>query len=214
MSDHDNWLKEAQAFVSGGVSSAFDPEYIKQDQASWARNTSFRNGKMNPRMRLAQRAELPDGLIQGVDYFSKSNGMIVVMAGGLLYRIKPTSSTTFTLQDVELDFPNSPQLHEVWMQECTSSIVIQNGLDSPILYNGADAVHALKNNQIGVGTQMAFANGRVWYHNGHGRLYAGNVAGTATDSELVFTETTYFTGGGYFAFTECRCCWNGIFTYE
>ena len=196
---HDQWLKEAQAYITGGVSSAFAPEYIESNQLAWARNTSCRDGLLKPRSGYHERSILTKGKVQGVEYYSRHGGMLVAMINGLLFRIKPNTSTTFAVESISLDFPNCDIESQAYMVECSSSLVIQNGIDTAIKYDGADAVHVNKRGQVPRGKHMAYANGRLWVHNGRGRMYVGDIAGVATDSELNFTETTYLLGGGYFA---------------
>lgn len=54
---------------------------------------------------------------------------------------------------------------------------------------------------IPIGTISAFGNGRLWVANGN-ELYAGDLAGSYTGSEIRFSETQYLSGGGSFAFNS------------
>jgi len=198
MSDFEQWQKEAQAIVSGGVSTALDPEYINESQVAWGVNCSFRDGKPKPRFGLRERAILPSGKVNGATSYKARNGMIVMMIDGFLHYVSPTSST-FTIEDIPLDFQNYPDARELFFAETqTGKLIIQNGIDTAIIYDGSTTIRAASD-EIPKGKHMAVGNGRIWVHDGFGRLYAGDIAGAGSDSELLFTENIYFGGGGSFA---------------
>ena len=198
MSDFEQWEKEAQAIVTGGVSTALDPEYIGESQLAWAVNCSLRDGKPKPRFGLYERAILPSGKVNGAVSYASRNGMIVMMIDGYLHYISPTSST-FTVEDIPLDFQNYPDAKEAFFCETpTGKLIIQNGIDTAIIYDGSTTIRAASD-EIPKGKHMAVGNGRIWVHDGFGRLYAGDIAGNGDDSELLFTENIYFGGGGFFA---------------
>lgn len=52
---------------------------------------------------------------------------------------------------------------------------------------------------IPTGSVMAFGNGRLWVGQGN-ELYAGDLAGSYSGSEIRFSETQYLSGGGSFSF--------------
>ena len=57
------------------------------------------------------------------------------------------------------------------------------------------------NISIPVGSVMAYGNGRLWVaHNNN--LFAGDLVGTSSNSEIKFSETIYLNGGGSFYFNE------------
>lgn len=55
------------------------------------------------------------------------------------------------------------------------------------------------NVSIPVGSIMAFGNGRLWVANGN-QLFAGDLSGSYSGSEVRFSETQYLNGGGSFSF--------------
>jgi len=52
---------------------------------------------------------------------------------------------------------------------------------------------------IPIGSIMCYGNGRLWVANGN-ELYAGDLVGSSTNSEIKFSETIYLSGGGVFMF--------------
>ncbi len=101
-------------------------------------------------------------------------------------------------QQINTEFFNSATLPRVFMQETDGSLVIQDDQSAPIIYDGASARRAKPaNNEVPIGAQMAYGNGRLWVATSRG-LVAGDIKTKPFQSELSFTETDFLTGGGAF----------------
>lgn len=199
----NNWIgPETQGLCTSGVNTSQRPDLIQPDQVVWGTNMQVRDGKPRTRGRFIERAILPSGIVQGAGYYSLRNGMIVVSIGGELTRITFTD-TQANQSEIPLGFQNGPNLLNAWMVETQGAFVIQDGQSDAIIYNGSIARRAdpaLK--EVPRGTVMAYGNGRLWVATDGGHtLVAGDIAGTAVNSDLFFTENTYLQGGGglYFA---------------
>ena len=194
------WIPQVFTTTEMGVSTAYSPELIPDNQLVWLKNGVIRGGKPHPRPGFYEQLVLPSGPIQGASYFSVQNGMIVAQIGGRIYRIR-INNTTFAWEAIPLDWLNSGTLPYAWMQETVGYLVIQDGQSNPIIYNGSTARRAdpLKN-EVPKGKMMAYGNGRLWVAIDDNDIVAGDIKTNVSGSELLFTETQYFTGGGAFYF--------------
>lgn len=188
-------LKDGQFNARGGVSSAFPPDGLPESALAWAKNVSIRGGKPRTRPPLVERSRLPRGRLQGISYFSPGGGALVCQVDGVLYRISIRGST-FSTQQIPTTFFNSARLPTAWMQETDGSLVIQDGQSSAIIYDGSATRRASREkNEVPLGRQMAYGNGRLWVATDIG-LIAGDIKTGDFQSELLFTETNYLLGGG------------------
>lgn len=196
------WIPINFVTCEAGASSAFDPELIPDNQLAWLRNGRIRGGKQHTRPFLRQRMVLPQGLVQGGSYFSVQGGMFVMQINGRIYRLRiGNRDSDFSYEEIPLDFINSPVLPTAWMVETVGSLVIQDGQSNPIIYDGSTARRSdLAENEVPLGRMMAYGNGRLWVAIGANELVAGDIITNEFQSELKFTETGYFLGGGKFLF--------------
>lgn len=161
---------------------------------------SMRGGKAATRPNIAICTQLPRGLIQGAEFFGVQGGMIVASIAGRIYRIR-VNNRTFGVEQVYLEFQNSPIIKQVWMTQTVESLVIQDGQSNPILYDGSTAERAVAG-QVPRGRQMAYGNGRLWVAVNTNEVLAGDIRTNVPGSELAFTEATYLTGGGKLYFPK------------
>lgn len=198
----ENWLPQIFQTAEAGVSSAFEPELIPDNQLSWMKNGVIRGGKPHTRPGLKFRLVLPPGKLQGVGFFSVQNGMLIASISGRIYRIRVGAKTSgFSYEEITLPWRNSSKQDYAWMQETVGYFVIQDGQSSPIIYDGSQARRADQSkNEVPVGRQMAYGNGRLWVAINENELVAGDIKTRTQGSELLFTETQYLTGGGAFYF--------------
>lgn len=185
-----------------GVSSAFEPELIPDNQLSWMKNGVIRGGKPHTRTPLRFRLTLPRGKLQGVGFFSIQNGMLIVSIDGEIYRIRVGTKTSgFSYEEIPLEWRNSATQDFAWMQETVGYLVIQDGQSNPIIYDGSVARRSdVSEGEVPLGQQMAYGNGRLWVAINEQELVAGDIKTRTPGSELLFTETQYLTGGGAFYF--------------
>jgi hypothetical protein len=196
-----SWKPADQVVLNDGINSAFRPDQIGANQAAWASNVTIRDGKPRTRdYKLVQRATLPKGLVQGQSYFSVQGGSFVVSIWGQLWRIL-ISGNRASVDPIPLPFRNSAIIKQVWMCETAGSLVVQDNQSAPIIFDGSVARRSnIFNNEVPIGSAMAYGNGRLAVVTSLTNVQVGNITSNLFQSELQFTETTYLSGGGSFFF--------------
>jgi len=196
VADIKTWVPEGESIFTGGVNSGMDPDILAQGQLAWAKNMSMRGGKLITRGGLIERTKLPGGRVQGIEYFSVGRGVLVVAINGFYY-IVDVEGDTFTSQQIPTPAQRSNEIPQVFMTETSGFMVTQDGQSKAMIFDGSTFRDALAD-EVPIGRQMAFGNGRLWVARGGGRVEAGDIVGTSTGSELKFTENVYLLGGGSF----------------
>lgn len=197
----NDWLTFSQRICVDGVNSALGPNLIGERQLAWMVNGSVRGGQPRTRPGLVQRLMLPSGKIQGAGFFSIDRGKIILSIDGELHRVN-VRGDEFSHDEIALAWRNSAALDTAWMQETSGNLIVQDNQSAPIIYDGASARRSkIFENEVPVGSMMAFVNGRLWVVCYGRNLRAGNIY-TGPNTELKFTETDYFVGGGAFYFPE------------
>ena len=198
-----SWRPQDQVVLNDGINSAFRPDQIGQAQAAWAANVTIRDGKPRTRdYKLVQRATLPKGLLQGWGFYSVQGGSFVLSIWGQLWRLI-INGNNVSVVSIPLDWRNSDTIRQVWMCETAGSLVIQDGQSAPIIYDGSQTRRSdIFNNEVPLGTAMAYGNGRLAVVVDGNQVKVGNITTSMFQSELKFTETTYLAGGGSFLFGQ------------
>ena len=172
-------------------------------------------------------------VIQGATFFSKVGGQLIVSIAGRVFQIDPVRGTNIELTNPGLannpyfsnttgtnlanavnpmtgaapyDYAN-PLRGRHWYAETASSLVIQDGQQTPWIWDGANWKHSViapgqPQNTVPVGTVMCYSNGRLAVAIGDGtQVMLGDIVqGDVYQSELNFTETYGLLGGGTFTF--------------
>lgn len=99
--------------------------------------------------------------------------------------------------------PNSPDRPQAWMEQAEEFLVIQNGLDAPIIFNGSMTRRSNTHGsprEVPTGTVMAYGIGRLWVAITDHDFVAGDIdtRPTGVTSPITFTENTFINGGGAF----------------
>lgn len=198
----ENWVSQIFQTSEAGVSSAFEPELIPDNQLAWMKNGVIRGGKPHTRTPLRFRLTLPRGKLQGVGFFSIQNGMLVASIDGQIYRIRVGTKTSgFSYEEIPMEWRNSAKQDLAWMQETVGYLVIQDGQSDAIIYDGSTARRSdTDEGEVPLGRQMAYGNGRLWVAVNENELVASDIKTRTPGTELLFTETQYLTGGGAFYF--------------
>lgn len=195
MAQIDNWDTDGTISVLGGINSAETPDLIEQNELAWAVNAELRGGKPHTRGAWVERLTLPFGLVQGMDAFTLDMGMIIVSISGRLYRIT-ANGLNVSFDEINVSGQRSQKTEKVWMEKTTEFLVIQDGISNPLIYDGVSARES-RADEVPLGRQMAFGNGRLWVAIQGNKLAAGDIT-KLPGSELKFTETnTLFQGGTF-----------------
>lgn len=209
--------------LEGGMDSGRAPELINPNQVSYAVNATSRGSYLRTRPPFRQpnltfdsdesRTWFKSHRIQGADYFNLDGKTPVTISsvGGKIFEKRVNRKDAY-VHDITPLFPagatditgaaiggqvdrNSMRQPKVWMQQATNYFIIQDGSSKPIIYNGAKARRAGKN-EVPVGECMAYGFGRIVVARGD-ELVVGDIVGGPT-GVLGFTETTYLDEGGAF----------------
>jgi hypothetical protein len=127
--------------------------------------------------------------------------------------INPSGTgNTFTIFQPPISNPLQPL---VWMLQAERFLVIQDGLEPPIFFDGAVAWRSIPSGignpntdpSLPTGTAMAYVQGRIWVAQGQsyvaGDIVYNQQSGTSeynfSDSILYMTENNFLNGGGSFS---------------
>lgn len=200
-----DWIPEYFSACPDGVSSALPPEMLPATQVAWGRNITTRGGRPHTRPAIRQLGYLPSGRFQGIGYFSKAGGLLVTSIAGRLYRVS-LSRDGFLTSPIEMGgFDNSPAQRRVWFCETPSALIVQDDQSRALFYDGARGRRSARSNdEVPIGSHMAYANGRLWTAiEGGTKLVAGDIYDEAVaGSELRVTETNFLLGGGTYSFPQ------------
>lgn len=204
-------LKDGLTGVLAGVDSGRHPSLLGEGQLAFAVNTSQRGGYPATRPRFSQKTLVfeneDDELwfqshpIQGYTrtaFKAGDKNLIVVSVGGRIFAISPEDG--FTVSDITPDAGNIPTLPLAWMEQAEEFLIIQNGKDGAIIYNGSSSRRAdPAMTEVPTGTAMCYNEeiGRLCVAINGNRIVIGDVVGGPT-SVLKFTETGYLSEGGAF----------------
>jgi hypothetical protein len=208
-----NRLVDGYLSTEGGIDSGQPASLIAKNRLTWAVNTVFRDGWPQARPGWAQRpidfagsAEIQtafeDGLFQGAGTYRTDEGkaFLAVSVSGRIFTIAVTDGYRAN----EITIPGDQNLaneKHAWFQQAETWLVVQNGINPPLLFNGAGSRRAA-DNEVPVGTAMAYGKGRLWVarasqYFGGDLVYSDQTYGR--DSVIRFTENTFLNEGGAFA---------------
>lgn len=203
------------------MNSGIAPNALPPGQVAFARNVSFRGSFASTRPGWRKRpltfpdattrTRFEDALFQGASGFEpylSPNLELVAMVGGRLFRIEVVNF--FACSELALSTPNTSLAPKAWFAQAEDFLVAQNGIDAPIIYDGAtvrrtDITSTLR--EVPTGKAMAYAIGRLWVTLPNQRAFVGSDivygdSGTPAyggrDAVLKFTENDFLNGGGAF----------------
>ena len=131
-----------------GINSGVSPYRLPKNQLAFAVNATMRGDYVTNRPAYFNRqlifssddvkAAFEGGLYQGGCYYQPDAGsqQIIVLISGRVYRITPLL-TTATVDDITIPGdPDSATQPQAWLWQAEKWVIIQNGLDDPIFYDG------------------------------------------------------------------------------
>lgn len=197
-----------------GVSGA-NPLLVPRTFASNAINRFFRGDVNAPRLPFQsielsfatekERIWFQGGNIQGAYFYhsypSFLNSAIIVSIAGKIFHIRITGkkgivSTLFS--------GNDPVLTHAWFAQGFEWLVIQDGLNKPIVWDGVTGARRAVEGEVPTGSIMATIHGRlvVASADGTNQIAVGDIVygedQTSTIDIIRFTETGYWAEGGSF----------------
>ena len=219
-----NHIYDGFLTLERGMDSGRTPASLPRNQVSMAINATFRGG--HPRTRpgwikrnlafLDSDSELDvdlvagfmDGQFQGASFYEggMAASSLVASISGRLYRISVEHG--FRVQDITPTVANSARRTKAWFCQAEEFLLVNDGQSKTIVYNGGTPWRLTKDNELPVGTCMAYGQGRVWVALPNGYSFAAgdlvySASGTPEsgfrDSLLKITENDFLSEGGHFA---------------
>ncbi len=92
--------------------------------------------------------------------------------------------------------PNASNRDHIWTEQAENFLILQDGKSKAIIYDGS-SVRRAQEQEVPVGTVMAYGRGRLWVAINDYEFVAGDIAGGPT-GPLSFTENDYLNEGGAF----------------
>lgn len=214
--------------ITQGIDSARSPYLLERTQLSWLLNGTTRENSITTRpgyvrvpLNYLNSDGVPDATVeanfttngrwQGAGVYEPDNGasQLIASIGGHIFVIDLASGNVQDLSALT-GLYNSPIAPQVWMCQAENYLVIQNGEDDALVYDGSNLYRSYGQASVGpddagipVGKQMAYNNGRLWVALPSGYAFvAGDLAYShdppSRGDVLSFTENTFLNGGGAF----------------
>jgi hypothetical protein len=209
-----------------GIDAGKAPSMLPRNQASFAVNATMRGGFVKTRpgfkgIPLTFKAVAPGaaetiearfatGRYQGsYNYRYGRDSFIIVAVSGYIHKIDlargEVTDITPTKPDEDdptnpstLPDPHSSLINVFYFQQAEQYLVIQDGRNPAIIFDGTNCRRSnFLEDEVPVGTAMAYGGGRLWVANGR-EFVAGDIVGGPTEV-IQFTENTYIAEGGAFA---------------
>lgn len=202
-----------------GVDTDTDPSEIPANTAARAVNRIFRGGKNRTRPPFHHTkfdfSLLGDdecncllyGNFQGWFPYKKKkpgrkNGLVLAIGGSIFFAI--LVNDTFIVYRIFTG--NDKKLFQTWFCQAEEWLYIQNGSQQPIFWDGLIPSTARRSipeqNEMPIGTIMAYIHGRVFVSNAFDQIAASDIiygnGFTTTTATQKFTENLYWNEGGYF----------------
>jgi len=222
-----NRITDGYLTLEAGVDSGFAASLIQPNQLAWAVNTTVRGGFPHPRPGWAFRplsfpddetqAAFEDGLFQGAGtYIADSplgqtgggQGYLAVSISGRVYTIKVTAANKpYVVSELTTaTYRNQEKQPQAWFCQAERYLIVQNGIDRPLLWNGSGVtrsnVQTQQPFQVPIGGPMAYGRGRLAVASGYSYTMGDLVNSDPVlgrDSVINFTENDFLNEGGSFA---------------
>lgn len=190
-----------------GQDSYLDPARIQLGKNCRGINTVHRGNIAQCRPGYRCLMALPEGHIQGAEFFvpKLGNPVLLFAIEGIVY-LSETPYTTFRVVPGIAFLPYSRQVFfqqveqsvrfnpdgSLTLIEARNLMVIQDGFTAPAVFDGFRATHQFGPGSIPVGTAMAWVSDRLWVAR-ESKLFASDLA-----NPLSFVEPLYIASIPYF----------------
>jgi len=210
--DRTELRKDGHMTLEGGMNSGRNPLVLTPSECAFGSNVTFRGGFPTNRQKFwpvqlsdgGASGGAPSGLpsfqnsnFQGAAMYSLDDGQeyIMAMANGVLYQLN-ISGPGITVTGVWNDGKSNPTAPQCWFCQPDVYFVVQDGTSTPIIMQGLSSIRRAATNEVPVGRQMAYGQGRLWLAQNR-QVVAGDQLGGPT-SVISFTEQTYIGEAAFF----------------
>jgi hypothetical protein len=199
-------IPDQMVSFQGGVDSGHQSRLLNPDRVVRSVNCTYRSGLLSSRpgfkkwvLRYSDfsiQNVFEQGYFQGAAFFQDNiyyKPSIVVASGGNLYQLQLQSGYANVSQLAGVT--RNPYVDRVYFCEADQQMVIQDGINVPISFDGATPKYCTT---VPVGTLMAYGHGRLFVKVNSRAIRAGDLIGSNDAAPLSFTETNYLSEGGDF----------------
>jgi len=145
MISDQNRLIEGMGSFLGGANSAVDPALLTENQYAWGENIVVRDGFPTTRPGFKFIKLLPPGIIQGACYFYnklRNTQELIGMINGRLYNFNVLDPDTAP-KDISPASSTNPRItQKAYLVQANSFLVAQDGITSPIVYDGSTSYYS------------------------------------------------------------------------
>ena len=144
-----NYIYDALGDFSLGINSGLDPFMLPRNQLSFAVNATDSGNFVTNRPAYMRRtlsfsgdikSAFETGLFQGAAYYRPDDApeMLVASIGGRLFSITPTTTEgDYPVADISIAGDYNPSdLPQAWMWQSERWLIVQNGISTPIFFDG------------------------------------------------------------------------------
>lgn len=172
-----NALPDGIEIISKGIHSGLDPKLLADDQQFFAVNLTFRGGHATTRPNLVKipltfhddeahedvETNATEARFQGAAFYESRGGRNCILAsiGGRIFRYA-INLTTADVSDLSIPGnPNNPTLETAWLFQGEEFMVINDGVDLPLFFDGSGMRRSANGNtELPVSCMGAYINGR------------------------------------------------------
>jgi len=206
-------LSDGFLSLENGVDQGKAPNLIANNASAFAVNTTFRGGWPTPRPGFIKRAlnfggdDALEAAFKSLNFqtaapYRADSGAAfgISMHGGRMFRV---NIADFSVQEITIPGdPNPAFVQRAWAIQAENFWLLQDGSSKVYCYNGGSA-RRLGANELPVGKQMVYYQGRVGVASGRQYMFGDIVYGPPSLSDrgtiLNVTENTFINQGGAFA---------------
>lgn len=194
--------------LQGGMNGGIVPSLIPDSQYAKGVNVTCRNGRIGTRPHFTEILfdteiegaieNLQNGKFQGMTFYQhQSTGYIIFAFSGVVYLLNPLTGSMFDMNTTERFNQYVDRLHFCQVEQF---MIVQDGFNAALIIEGTGSRKAvLADDEIPIGTTMAYCQGRIFLKTDNNEFLAGDINQAGTPGAvLLFTESDYLAGGGAF----------------
>jgi len=202
------------ASLIGGMNGGVLSTQIGETQYARGVNVACRDGTISTRPPFIEVllesdiegavTNITTGKFQGMTYFQVgANAYIIFAFNGYVYVLNPVTETIYDMTAIIGGMSQTvDRLHYCQVEEY---VIVQDGTNIPMIISEAGGVPASRkavpgDNEVPIGTVMAYVHGRLFIKTENRSFIAGDInQPDAPGAVLVFIEDIYLAGGGAFS---------------
>lgn len=205
MARQPEYVVDGFSSLIGGMNSGVSPSLIADNQCAFGTNQTGRGGfaRSRPKFRKIAcdfsgdtdaEAWYSGNPISGYAVYQPLTGTsssVVCAAGGRFFSFPVNGNSAKAFEFTPPDGRNDQYQNQTWFCQSAQYLVANNGLNIPVIFDGTTGRRSdiITKNEVPVGKQMAFINGRLFVVLPDGREIApGDLAYVTPTSAITFTE--------------------------